>query len=88
MTDYVTENTEKYIPDKSVREAILLKLPRSDKLDPVKKLDDFLVELLKQKKNIDVSVDNIFEKDQDKVADIMCPLSKLMGDDRKCKHSQ
>ena len=88
MADYVTENTEKYIPDKGVREAILLKLPRSDKLDPVKKLDDFLVELLKQKKNIDVSVDNIFEKNQDKVTDIMCPLSKLMGDDRKCKHSQ
>ena len=29
MTEYPNENSEKFIPDKDVKEAILLKLPRS-----------------------------------------------------------
>ena len=41
----------KKFPDKDVREPILLKLPKTDNLYPVKKLDDSLVELFKQKKN-------------------------------------
>ena len=52
MGDYTNENTEKFIPDKALREAILLKLSIHDNLDPVKKLDDFLAELLKQMKKI------------------------------------
>ena len=52
MGDYTNENTEKFIPDKALRKAILLKLSIHDNLDPVKKLDDFLAELLKQMKKI------------------------------------
>ena len=48
MTEYANENSEKFIPDKDVKEAILLKLPRPENIDPVKKLEDFLLELLKQ----------------------------------------
>ena len=50
MTGYANENLEKFIPDTNVKEAILLKLPRPENIDPVKKLDEFLLELLKQKK--------------------------------------
>ena len=66
MASYANDNSEKYIPQKDVKEAILMKTPRPENLDPVKKLDDYLQELLKQKK-----------RSQDKVLDIMGPLSKL-----------
>ena len=78
MTEYANENLEKFIPDKDVKEAILLKLPRPKNIDPVKKLDDFLLELLKQKKKtVDITIDDTSEKIQDKAIDIMGPLSKL-----------
>ena len=42
---------KKIILDKDVKKAILLKkLPRSENINPIKKLDDFLLELLKQNK--------------------------------------
>ena len=47
MTEYANENPEKFIRDKDVKEAIWLKLPRPGNIDPVKKLNDFLLELLK-----------------------------------------
>ena len=78
MANYANDNSEKYIPEKDVREAILIKTPRSENLDPVKKLDDYLQELLKQKKRPqDIAIDNTLEKVHDKVLDIMGPLSKL-----------
>ena len=66
MASYANDNSENYISEKDVKEAILTKTPRPENLDPVKKLDDYLQELLKQKK-----------RSQDKVLDIMGPLSKL-----------
>ena len=78
MAEYANENLEKFIPEKDVQEATLLKLSRPENIDPVKKLDDFLLELLKQKKNtVDITIDGTFEKIQDKAIDIMGPLSKL-----------
>ena len=47
ITEYANENSEKFIRDKDVKEAIWLKLPRQENIDPVKKLDDFLLELSK-----------------------------------------
>ena len=61
-----------------MKEAILLKLPRQGNIDPVKKLDYFLLELLKQKKKtVDLTIDGAFEKIQDKVTYIIGLLSKL-----------
>ena len=78
MTSYANDNSEKNIPEKDVKETILIKTPRPENLDPVQKLDDYLQELLKQKKRPqDIAVDNTLEKVQDKVLDIMRPLSKL-----------
>ena len=54
---------EKYILEKDVKGAILIKTPRPDNLDPVKKLEDSLQELLKQKKKPqDIAIDNTLEK--------------------------
>ena len=44
MAEYANENSQKFIPKKDVKETILLKLPRPENIDPVKMLDDFLLE--------------------------------------------
>ena len=78
MASYANDNSEKYIPENNVNEATLIKTPWPENLDPVKKLDDYLQEPLKQKKSPqDIVIDNISEKVQDKVLDIMGRLSKL-----------
>lgn len=46
MAEFANKNSEKFIPNKSVKETVLSKLRRPDNIDPVKKLDDFLLELL------------------------------------------
>ena len=75
---YSNDNSEKFIPEKDVKEANLIKTPRPENLHPVKKLEDNLQELLKQKKRPqDIAIDNILEKVQDNVLDNMGPLSKL-----------
>ena len=50
MASYPNDNSEKYIPKKDVLEEVLNKTPRPANLHPVKKLKDYLQELLKQKK--------------------------------------
>ena len=56
----------------------MIKTPRPENLDLVKKLDDYLQELLKQKtKPQNIVTGNPLEKVQDKVLDITRSLSKL-----------
>ena len=50
MANYANDNSEKYIPEKDIKEAILIKTLRPENLDPVKKLGDYLQKLMKQKK--------------------------------------
>ena len=53
----------KYIPEKDVKETILIKTPKQENLDPIKKLNDFLQELLKQKKRLQgIAIYNTLEK--------------------------
>ena len=76
MGSCANDNSEKYIPEKDFKEVI--KTPRPENLDAVKKLDDYLQQLLKQKKRPqDIVIGNTLEKVQDKVLDIMGPLLKL-----------
>ena len=56
----------------------MIKTPRPGNLELVKKLDDYLQELLKQKKRPqNIVTGNPLEKVQDKVLDITRSLSKL-----------
>ena len=79
MTSYTNGNSEKYIREKDVKWATLIKAPKPENLDPVMKLDDQkLQKLLKKKKRPqDIAIDNNLERDQDKVLDSIGPLSKL-----------
>ena len=78
MASYANDNSEKYIPEKDCKEATLIKTPRPENLDLLKSLDGYMQELLKEKKRPqDIAIDNTLEKVQDKVLDIIGPLSKL-----------
>ena len=72
MASYANDNSEKHIPEKNVKEAILIKKSRPENLHPVKKLNNYLQELLKQKKRPqDIAIDNTLEKVQDKFLNIL-----------------
>lgn len=71
--NFFPTSLEKYLPEKGVKETITLKTPRSEKLDPIKKLDYYLQKFLKQKKR----PQDIAMTVQEKVLSIMGPLSIL-----------
>ena len=54
---------QKYIPEKDVKETILIKTPKQENLYSIKKLNDFLQELLKPKKRLQgIAIYNTLEK--------------------------
>ena len=78
LIDYANDNFETYILEKEVKSSILLENPVPNNIDPVKKLDDVLKSILRDKnQSNDINFDNILEKIQGKVRDVMGPLSKL-----------
>ena len=78
MANYANKYFEEYVPEDSLKEAILCQNPVPDNLDNVKKLDDFLRDILKEKhKTNEQNIENVLEKLQRKTVDVMGPLSKL-----------
>ena len=78
MANYADKYFEEHVPEESLKEAILCKNPAPDNLDNVKKLDDFLRDILKEKsKTNEQNIKNVLEKLQRKTVDVMVPLSKL-----------
>ena len=67
-----------YVPEDSSKEAILCQNPVPDNLDNVKKFDDFLRDISKEKrKTNEKNIENVLEKLQRKNFDAMGPLPKL-----------
>ena len=78
IANYANKYFEEYVPEDSLKEAILCKNLVPDNLDNVKTLDDFLRDILKEKrKTNEQNIENVLEKLQRKTADVMGPLSKL-----------
>ena len=78
MANYANKYFEEYVPEDSLKEVILCQNPVPDNLDNVKKLDDFLRDILKEKrKTNEQNIENVLEKLQRKTVDVMGPLSKL-----------
>jgi len=78
MAEYVKENFDNFIPEKSVKEAVFVPNPRPDNLVPGEKLDEFLSDLTKERrKNTELAFEAILEKVQNKNLDIMGPLARL-----------
>ena len=79
MANYANKYFEEYVPEDSVKEVILCQTPVPDNLDNVKKLDDFLRDILRKKrrKTNEQNIENVLEKLHQKTVDVMGPLSKL-----------
>ena len=78
MANYANKYFEEYFPEHSLKEAILWQNPVPDNLDDDKKLDDFLRDILKEKRKAnEQNIENVLEKPQRKTVDVMGPLSKL-----------
>ena len=78
MASYANKYFEEFIPEGDLKEAILTQSPVLENKDTVKKLDDFLKDILKEKKKTsEQNLENIFEKLQNKTRDVMGPLAKL-----------
>ena len=78
LASYAKTQFEKYIPEKSIHDAICELHPVRNNLNQVKKMDEFLRHLLKEKnKNNPLAVDEILGKIQKRTLSVMGPLSKV-----------
>jgi len=66
---------ETYVSDKEVKETVLLQNPCPGNLHPVRKMDDFLDDLMKDKKKADL--ESILERVQKKNLETMGPMARL-----------
>ena len=78
MANYASKCFEEYVPEDSLKEAILCQNPVPDNLDNVKKFDDFLRDILKEKRKVnEQNIKRFLEKLQRKTANVKGPLSEL-----------
>ena len=78
LASYANTQFEKYIPGKSIHDAICEVHIVPNNLNQVKKIDEFLRDLLKKKKkNNSLAVDEILRKIQKRTISVMGPLSKV-----------
>ena len=78
LASYANTQFEKYISEKSIHDAICEVHPVPNNLNQVKKMDEFLRDLLKENcKNKSLAVDEILGKIQKRTLSVMGPLSKV-----------
>ena len=77
LTEYANKRFETYVNKADVKQEILIENPEPDNLDQVKKLDNFVRDILKDKqKEKDFLIDVIFDKTQSSNACLMDPKSR------------
>ena len=78
MASFLNEHFELYLPEKEVHSNVLKENPVPDNVDQVKKLDDFAISRMKDRRgsasNELINQDKVLEKIQVKVRDIMGPF--------------
>ena len=78
LASYANTQFEKYIQENSIHDTICKVHPVPNNLNQVKKMDEFLRDLLKEKtKNNSLAVDEILGKIQKRTMSVMGPLSKV-----------
>ena len=78
MANYANNFFEEYASEDRLKEVMLCQNPVLYNLDNVKKIGDFLRDILKVKhKTNEQNIGNVFEKLQRKTVDVKGPLSKL-----------
>ena len=92
MAEYANTHFETYVKEADLKQQIVMENPVPDNLDQVKKLDDFVRDILKdQRKQKDLDMDVTFRKIQSKNTSVMSPLSKLwmlVGEANRSKEKQ
>ena len=78
MANYANKYFEEYSWEDSLKETILCQNPVPDNLDNFEELDNFLRDILNEKRRInEQNIENVLEKLQRKTVDMMGSLSKL-----------
>ena len=78
LASYANTQFDKYIPDKSIHDAICEVRPVLNNLNQVKRMDEFSRDLLKEKnKNNSLAIDEILGNIQKRTLSVMGPLSKV-----------
>ena len=76
IADYVNHQFEYFIPEKDVEENLLILQPVHENVRGVKKLDDFVKCIIGQSAQV-LNQDATMEKFQQKILDVLGPLSRL-----------
>ena len=78
MVQYANVNFDTYIKEADLTKAVFIKNPVPENTNPVKTLDDFVKDILKdKKKKKDLDFDNVLENIQGRNRSFMGPLSKI-----------
>ena len=78
MAQYANVNFDTYIREADIIKAALIQNPVPENINPVKTLNDFVKDILKdKKKQKDLNFDNVLEKIQGQNRSVMGPLSKI-----------
>ena len=78
MAKYANLHLNEFIPESTLKEAVLLESPVPDNINEVKVLDDYIKESLKDRnQKSTLFLDNIYERLQKKNSEVMGPLSKV-----------
>ena len=78
MAQYANVNFNTHIKEADLIKTVLIKNPAPENINPVKTLDDFVKDILKdKKKQKDIDFDNVLEKIQGRNRSVMGPLSKI-----------
>ena len=89
LAKYANEQFSLYTPEKVLQESIMNKNPIPRNVHPPKKMDDFMRELLLEKRNhFEITSDTNLVKLQQRLLDVMGPLRKIWTTVESAKNSQ
>ena len=89
LAKYANEQFTLYTPEKVLQESIMNKNPIQRNVHPPKNMDDFMRDLLLEKKNhFEITSDTNLVKLQQRLLDVMGPLRKIWTIVESAKNSQ
>ena len=89
MAKYTNDHFNKFIPEKNLQESILVENPVPFNLHPPRKMNEFMRDLIFEKRagSLEVAADSNLVKLQQKLLDVMGPLSKVWNIVQKASNS-
>jgi len=89
LANYANDYCNSYVTEKELQESVLEASPVPANFTSVKKLDEFIREIMKEKrKNSEIAFEGVLEKAQQKAHSIMGPLSRVWVELEKAVNSK